>query len=672
MSISLLNIFPLKGQTDVSVNSDIVIELNSTSDFIPSETILIINDVEVQPSAYFLTDKNTMRVTFFSRRKIKYSSKRYGEEGATYGAADIYPSSFHYGKEYVCSLSTYNIDGEERVDKFSFSTEEGAFYSNKNNEFYYYSETQEVANYLPEWSRARYDKFSNFQQIVNGFGKYLHKLEKTIDLQTSNYFVQTSNMNELANVYKVQLDGSFEFKSNVKGDGEEYIVPPEVIARDNITIFSPEPSSSNSIDDFYYDTLPTRVESSKIKLDSLTLLDNTLIHKTRRVVNVFTPYDSYIWFNFYNGSQFSTYLDGRLRSIVCRVNGITTKRRVETEDIYLLENSSYRTKLKYKKINYIEFINHDLDSNLDYSVTLHQEDSSALLDNYLSYIDIEDQKKNTYWSIAENSTGSVLQKKTLIGNSIEEVLSSRGAKEPRQEYQLYDTDEETPVILKSIVPDLFEDYVYGVDSSNLYIYDKREEYPKVIKELQKDGGSADMVLDINYTEAGLSTDDNIVSLQGVQKIVGRQITRYLIGVKKPDGVVEYIKENGDIVSTNTDAAVYPSLATDQVKSRSIEYELVLPGDYVFYLMAIYSSGERSVDTKIVRSLKKVALAKYKLNRILLDNEVENMFIGNDQQLKIHSSDGYLHTLELVRDNVLIDFSNKTFYFNYKYGSVDIT
>ena len=156
------------------------------------------------------------------------------------------------------------------------------------------AETQEVANYLPEWSRARYDKFSNFQQIVNGFGKYLHKLEKTIDLQTSNYFVQTSNMNELANVYKVQLDGSFEFKSNVKGDGEEYIVPPEVIARDNITIFSPEPSSSNSIDDFYYDTLPTRVESSKIKLDSLTLLDNTLIHKTRRVVNVFTPYDSVI------------------------------------------------------------------------------------------------------------------------------------------------------------------------------------------------------------------------------------------------------------------------------------------------------------------------------------------------------------------------------------------
>ena len=128
----------------------------------------------------------------------------------------------------------------------------------------------------------------------------------------------------------------------------------------------------------------------------------------------------------------------------------------------------------------------------------------------MSYIDIEDQKKNTYWSIAENSTGSVLQKKTLIGNSIEEVLSSRGAKEPRQEYQLYDTDEETPVILKSIVPDLFEDYVYGVDSSNLYIYDKREEYPKVIKELQKDGGSADMVLDINYTEAGLSTSYNFV------------------------------------------------------------------------------------------------------------------------------------------------------------------
>ena len=149
---------------------------------------------------------------------------------------------------------------------------------------------------------------------------------------------------------------------------------------------------------------------------------------------------------------------------------------------------------------------------------------------------------------------------------------------------------------------------------------------------------------IHYTKL---YDDNIVSLQGVQKIVGRQITRYLIGVKKPDGVVEYIKENGDIVSTNTDAAVYPSLATDQVKSRSIEYELVLPGDYVFYLMAIYSSGERSVDTKIVRSLKKVALAKYKLNRILLDNEVENMFIGNDQQLKIHSSDGYLHSYNFV-------------------------
>ena len=197
MSIIISSLSPAKNETDVSVTSDILLTLQSDDNPLDVYSVkFYINDIQVQVSSYYGVDENEVNIGFYSKRRIKYNTRRYGQEGVRYGQKDIYPSVFQYGYGYVCRAEIEDTEGNIFSENFSFTIEEGIFYNNNASSFFYFPQTQALANYTPEWARSRFDKYSNFQQFANAPAKFLQQIEDSLFNQSSSYYVQTSNLNE--------------------------------------------------------------------------------------------------------------------------------------------------------------------------------------------------------------------------------------------------------------------------------------------------------------------------------------------------------------------------------------------------------------------------------------------------------------------------------------------
>jgi len=81
MSTYTSSLSPAKNELDVPINSNIEATIeDSLYELDPYNVKLYINGVEVQASAYYGVNKKIINVKFFSKKRIKYKDRRYGQE----------------------------------------------------------------------------------------------------------------------------------------------------------------------------------------------------------------------------------------------------------------------------------------------------------------------------------------------------------------------------------------------------------------------------------------------------------------------------------------------------------------------------------------------------------------------------------------------------------------
>ena len=164
-----------------------------------------------------------------------------------------------------------------------------------------------------------------------------------------------------------------------------------------------------------------------------------------------------------------------------------------------------------------------------------------------------------------------------------------------------------------------------------------------------------------------------VEVAGIQSSVGKTITRYRFKIRYPDGTVWYINPaDGSLSASNTEHIIVTSQNDLQIITEGFIVTLPELGDYIISVDASYNDGTTSIDSKIVRVMYKGALAKYKLERLLFDAEPVNLVRDFDGAIKLYDSAGFLHSLVLSKDNMLIDYQNGILYFNEEYDEVDVS
>ena len=681
MATSITSLYPSKNQTNVPVDANV--ELTIKSDLLELDIATIrfcINDIEIKPSSRYsleaLTgqDKTEVLVAFYPRRRIKFGNERYGANDTRYGKLDINVSNFIYGSRYVCKVYIEDSEGNPFEDHFAFNTEEGVFINEAPDDYYYSTVSQEMANYLPEWSRARYDKFSVFQQIANPIALIAEEVDKKIQNDFLNSFVQTANYNELANLYRVDLGANYSFKTKLLDDGTNLLVPPDVSAVYNISKVYPNAEFDNDIRSVYYKKIPDRIESQKDKYTSEVVAE-TSITLNRLELDYKMAREGVLCITTKNGLFFtinSPTVQNELLPLVCRIKGLSSQDAEQTEDVTIVDNDSYTTIKRWSYIESIEFINLNQDNpeNFNFSISLFLPNDAIKPDIYRHH-PLYGDFQPVSWKIQQTTYGTLLSELIYTADDIDDVIASLGARTEVNEYELLDVDGITPIAGIGMCVDFFIDWLYVIDANNLYIYDKREPYPQILHKVKPSPNEPQLTLVMQTDNLGRNVDPKTVEFSALQSVVDKTIVKYFYSVQRPNDEIVYLSQDGGIFTTAKEAMTIVESNRDPINTSTVSYEMDMLGDYVVGLHTQYSDGSISTDFKIARLMGKAALAKYRLDRILLNEDATDVVFDYDGKLKITDATGYIHTVQFIRDNMLVDYEKGTLYFNEDYREVRV-
>jgi hypothetical protein len=635
--------------------------------------------VEVVPSVFSIyhgiTDHELV-VSLYTKRRIKFGDEyRYGQRDLKYGMRDLFPSVLEYNSRYICSFTAWgtNENGEEEKisDSFVFTTEEGIFENSNPTDYFYSSHTQSLANRLPDWSRARYDKYSNFQQLLNPLGEALEKSQALISNIFKNSTIQTADLNELSLLYKYDLDKNFEFKKFFNQDGSPFFVQPDISGVQGITRFDLFAPEENTLKSLYYKKLPTRINTEETRLSDNTLVYETLASELEIQLNKTLEREGTCVI-YCLGVNTSVYKDPdtKYSFLKCKIKGISIFDKEEEEEIVIYNERYLYTRKSWKKLVSIQFFNLKK-QEITFKI-LHFPDPLHLITDSKRITNVDGTSDLAIWSLDNRNQISVLQRNRTIGESALDVLKFGGRTEVVSESGLYDIDNETPLELIDIVSDSNSNFAYGVTNDFLYIFDKREAYPKTLKKIPGNNGSADFSLTL-VSDASFLDENGLkeILIKCIQSIPGRKVIKYRIKVTKPDNSIIFILKDGTITSDPSIASIFLKVDSYIIDPIENSFNADMAGEYLFELETMYSGGDISRDFSFAHIVKNCALAKYKLKRILGDAVPVSIFIDTDQELKIYTDISSLHKIKFHKDGIVIDYINKVIYSSEEYTSIDV-
>lgn len=674
--ITVTSITPLKNASGVSVNQDIEIRISADFKLDPRDISFKLNDVDVVPNTFSVYNGPTdyeLIVTLYTRKRIKYGDTyRYGQAGIRYGMRDIYPSVLEYDSRYVCEFTVWGNNPVESItDRFVFTTETGVYYNSKPPRYFYSEMTQQMANKLPDWSKARYDKYSNFQQLLNPLGENLEKIQDLIHKTFQSNTIQTANLKELPFLFKYELNKDFEFQNFFNQDGSTYFVQPDITGIQGITRFDLFTSEENTLNSLYYGKLPTRIDTIQEHIPDNIFVYETIAKELAIPLDVtLTKVGGFVLYCTGVTTSIFKDLNNQYLFLKCRVKGISAWDGEQEEDIVIYNERYLFSRKMWKSIFSIEFFN--LNEQVVNFKFLYMKEPYGLMTDTKKMISFDGSSDRVIWSMDTRNDKTILQKKKTIGEDAIDVLRFAGETELISEMALYDIDGVNSLNLIDLAVDYNSNYIYGVDESYLYIFDKREPYPESLKKIPGTNGDADFVLHVNADEHYLDEDDSKeISLKCTQVNPGKRIVKYRLRVRQPDSSIVYILKNGSIETDGNKASIFikqDRLILEDIANR---FTATMPGEYIFELETMYQGGTTSIDYGFLYIKKNCALAKYKLSRILNETRPVSIVIDTDQEVKIYSDSSVLHTLVFHKDGIIIDYSNKVIYSYEEYTSIDV-
>lgn len=673
--ITISSITPSKNAQNVDINQDIVILISADFKLDPRNISFKINEVDIVPNAFSVYNETNnsyeLEVTLYTRKRIKYNTgRRYGQDGMRYGMRDAFPSMLQYASRYVIEFTVWG-DEETLTDRFVFTTQEGVFYNQNPVDYFYSDATQGMANYFPEWSKSRYDKFSNLQQIINPLGQDLERIQDFVTQQGMNNFLQTANLNQLSGLHKIELGKDFEITSTLNEDGTLFFVQPEVSGIQDITRYDLFTSSENNINKSFYESYPTRINGDRLALGSNIIHGPVPATEIRHLVETELKRPGAVCIKA-TGLKSSIYKTEKetILLVKCRIYGKTLFDLDQTEDMILLNDREIMTTKLWSYIDSIEFFNL-YNQDIEFELKYFRGPQSMMQDKKFTTT-YEDNRESILWKAEDVADRTLLQKHITIGESSFELLRNSGLTKAIQEYELLDIDNQTSLKLIDIAVDPFSNYLYGVDQDYLYVFDKRESYPERLKEISGDNGLGDFVIELDTDETGLDEDgQKEILFKLIHKAPGKTIVRYRIRLKKPDGTELFITSTGTYTTDMNQASIFVKQNDILLDEKQYSFTADQIGEYIIELETIYKKGESSRHRQLFRVLSNSAQVKYKLKRIVNEEIPTTLVIDHDQKLKILTDQGSLFTIELHHDGVMIDYDNKILYFIEEYESVDV-
>lgn len=524
--------------------------------------------------------------------------------------------------------------------------------------------TQSIANGWPDWTRIRTDEQSVGQSFINSVALGLEDLILESQRGYKNLYLTTAFPGEIDQTYKLTLPNYFEFTTQGNQLNQQFN-SPEVSGLIDSNWVDITEIHNNSIQDFWYQALPTRLSleesfpnsnhlvASGLSTDlSLQLIDSGLFLNNRLTVITQT------------GPLVEVEANNNILRSKVRITGVNWKLNSDTEDVVFLFPESKQTFKPWSSVSRVQCV--DFPTETLVHIYSHQFNQQNYLDSFDTVSQFSSSRENLpmFWSLGQTSSGySTLDLQRYTVDKAIDLLPVTPQFETIRRWELLDNDGDS-VLIQDIQPVPFQQKIIGASNNKLYIWDTYQELPNIQVLTQRTPDALITIeLDNDYPLREEDIEVNLVFSKPIKTIV-----RNRLSIQYPDGTEWGILADGSLVSTSSDYYL-----RDETSNRFIRSTVFITtedlGQHILTFECQYLDNSIEIAQRAFVVQSKEALVELSFSNIT--TAASGIDIDHQNQLLILTTSGIIHQINRHYDYCLIDFDNKELLLREDYDQVKV-
>lgn len=524
--------------------------------------------------------------------------------------------------------------------------------------------TRELVNIFPAYTKMRSNEQSVGYLLLNSFASPMDYMTESLNTMQKNIYLSTRNLDEIDILHRVSLPTTFDFTYETDDPLNPQVVAPTVSGYANGTWYLVTPSDLNTIRDFWYEAIPTRVSLSEI----VSGIDYELISEVAEDFPVSGEFLHHLGggrlhIETTGGIQYLTSDSQSIYRGHVTLHGQTRKGTIETETIIFPWDMKQPTQKEWKEINQVDV--HNMEDGVTVDIRSADFTSGPYLSHYnLAYSDNRN-KVDEFWDLGVQDSMPTLDYIGYISDEWQQLVLGFSNKEVKKSWELVDENYNN-VSGIDIAVQPFTNHAWVIDDSNmLYLYDIYDTVVSGVSNLRGITNGSHIQIDVDTPSVVLGQDISILPWHARPL---KEIQKYRIWYQTPSGT-KYGLLGGVPVAYTSDFYV----RGEQTLTRTIENTITLTaterGEYLFVMEAEFVDYDIHTTKVIVPVNFKTPLAQFDLS-LLIPTTVDGIEFDADQQIWIKSAND-IYQIKLHFDNMLIDYNNKVLYFREEYDYVDV-
>lgn len=526
-----------------------------------------------------------------------------------------------------------------------------------------------LANTFPQDTAIRLDTESVGQRFFHAIGTPMDKMDKELFHQRANQYPSTFNVDEVAVLHRVDLPVDFSF-SYLTDDpvNIQYEFPSVDGLFINDTVsgwFTISGVNSNTLEEFWYETAPTRATLDTTSTNAHTLVspvDITTFPKTT-VSDPHLPGHLIIDVDAAGNSLVNTDNEFVRRGKVT-VIGTTRKDTEESETIVFPWTMKQKTLQQWKEIEKIEA--YDFPSGVMIGVYSGDFANGPYWDAYnLGYSEYRN-KVDIFWDVGVVGTVPTLDKVGHISDEWKVLITGNDQKEVKRSWETLDQGGAT-VSGVDLAVQPFSTWAWVVDANNqLYCYDLAETIADRIDLIGDRTSGSHVKLDF---EAKHVVMGETIKFYPYYERPLVEVDKYRLWYETPSGD-QYGLLSGTPVSISSNFWTRGSEIIDRRLEGVTSVTATERGDWLFVVEVVYNDGVEHTYKALVTVDYKTPVTQIDLSSMIAST-IDGIDFDSDQRIWVRSGSTY-YRLNLHADKMLIDYTNKVIYFREDYREVDVT
>jgi hypothetical protein len=526
--------------------------------------------------------------------------------------------------------------------------------------------TEVLAGYFPSHTKARGEMNSLYRQFMNPLGDQLDNTRLKLHLRNVSLNAEKADYKDPDWLYQYYLSTGEAFTTRIDEGGEEVYELPSVWGIKDWNKLAL--TGTDTFVDFWRGALPSRYTSEDQGTINTQLTASTSLHDVSIIpaFDVPVPGILYIWtHSLANAIQAGDVLI--TSSILLKGEG--PEGLAQTERVILLRNGTIPTMKAWGRVEEISFLD-GLENTTGEIVILN---FPMRISNKMDPLFRSPDEEPMQWAYGEDLAGSYLDQQSSGQGYLSDLVKLEDTFQTVARRPLRDVAG-TNVTITDFSLDPTSNWLYAVDATKLYVYDRREVLPTGLEELNTATNTPEQSFFMegyNFIEDTGAGRERVIPIEMDTPRGANTIRRWYWSMVLPSGTRTYLDLEFNTVHTapqwkyNTLPLIYYGITP-----RTRELTSTVEGSFILEMNTEFMGGGTETVKKVFINQVDNALAEYKIDHLVTVSGPNRVAALEDGRVVVINK-GSSWILTPMYDSFIADFAGSALFFREDFDFIEV-